>query len=96
MTAQETAERFGDAMSSEAISAEIADRVPKNTSLTMYLCSQRMECLVQSSQYIQKPVAKMSLEEMDEYLSHFVFEARHQDGNPYPHKTLYQLVCGLQ
>ena len=34
MTAQENTERFEDAMSCEAISAEIADRVPKNTTIT--------------------------------------------------------------
>ena len=33
---------------------------------------------------------------MDEYLPHFVFDARHQDWNSYPLKTLYLLVCGLQ
>ena len=45
---------------------------------------------------VEKPVAEMSLEELDEHLSQFVFETRRQDGNPYPPKTLYQLVCGLQ
>ena len=78
-----------------SISAEIADRVPKNTTI-MTTWAHSVWGTWCKARNIQKPVAKMSLEEMDEYLSHFVFETRQQDGNPYPPKTLYQLMCGLQ
>ena len=84
-----------ETLSSEAISAEIADRVPKNTTITT-TWAHSIRSAWCKARNIEKLVAKMSLEEIDKYLSHFVFDARRQDGNSYPPKTLYLLVCGLQ
>ena len=77
------------------MSAEIADRVPKNTTI-MTTWAHSVWGTWCKARNIPKPVAKMSLEEMDEYLSQFVFDTRRQDGNPYPPKTPYRLMCGLQ
>ena len=95
LTALENSKRFGEPMSSEAVCAQISGRVPKNTTQTT-AWAHSVWLAWYKARKIEKPVAKMSLEEIDEHLSHFVFETRRQDGNPYPPKTLYQLVCGLQ
>ena len=95
LTAQENARRFREPMNSEAVCAEITGRVQKNTTQTTSWAHNVWLAWCKARK-IEKLVAKMSLKELDEHLTHFVFETRRQDGNPYPPKTLYQLVRGLQ
>ena len=40
-------------------------------------------------------VLAFSPDHLDHWLTHFVLEARHKDGKPYPPHTLHQLVCGI-
>ena len=41
-------------------------------------------------------VLSMSITTLQEKLYRFILEAHHQDGAPYPGKTLYRIVAGIQ
>lgn len=42
-----------------------------------------------------KELHDMNTEEMNYYLRRFIAEARKQDGQPYPPRSLYLISCGL-
>ena len=42
-----------------------------------------------------KELHDMNTEEMNYYLGRFIAEARKQDGQPYPPRSLYLISCGL-
>ena len=87
--------RFGLPKSSDDVDRAIAARVPektrRQTSWAMSVfgswCEARRE---------QSDILNMDVSTMQEKLCRFLLEARRQDGAPYPAKTLYSIIAGIQ
>ncbi len=90
-----TIERFGPAISTDAIDEAIALRIPEKTKKTTewVLSVFRSWC---GARGVKDRVENLSTEEVARLLPNFVMEARRQDGTPYPPNTLVMLVAGIQ
>ena len=62
---------------------------PQGSRATRDICPRLLDGITQ-------PLQEIPARELDEFLFHFILEARRQDGSPYPATSLYQLVCELQ
>ena len=88
-------ERFGLPVSDADVDRAIAERVPEKTrrqttwamSVFQSWCSARGE---------QSDVVAMDAGTLQQKLCRFLLEVRRQDGAPYPAKTLYTIVAGIQ
>ena len=45
---------------------------------------------------LNQRIAEMSDEDLDFFLARFVAEVRKEDGQEYPGKTIYEMICNLQ
>ena len=45
---------------------------------------------------LNQHIDEMSDEDLDFFLSKFVAEVRKEDGQEYPGKTIYEMICSLQ
>ena len=45
---------------------------------------------------LNQRIDEMSDEDLDIFLARFVAEVRKEDGQEYPGKTIYEMICGLQ
>ena len=45
---------------------------------------------------LNQRIDKMSDEDLDVFLARFVAEVRKEDGQEYPDKTIYEMICSLQ
>ena len=52
--------------------------------------------LLSDEQPFSTSFCKLTVSEMDFWLSMFILEVHKKNGDPYPPNTLYQLICGLQ
>ena len=92
---KENEQRFGNPATDQDVAYAIEKRIPEKTKQTTLWVFSVWNSWCQA-RHISQSLHEMPLQVIDKYLSRFILEARRQDGIPYPPKTLYQLVCGLQ
>ena len=96
-------ERF-EVKSSEDMAEMMKDYAPKNTSkntswamnVFSSWCSSRNKKVPEEEICPDNLLELCDVEAINYWLSRFVAEVRHQDGKPYPPRTIHQLLCGLQ
>ena len=95
LSKKENEERFGAPVRDNDLARAIEERIPDKTKKTTQWAYSVWQswCEVRC---VTQPLREMPVSDIDQHLSRFIMEARRQNGSPYPPKTLYQLVCGLQ
>ena len=94
MKAQQN-ERFGVPVSDADVDRAIAERVPEKTRRqTAWAVSVFQSWCVARGE--QSDIVTMDAGTMQQKLCRFILEVRRQDGAPYPAKTLYSIVAGIQ
>ena len=91
----ESLERFGPAISEEAIDQAIRERVPEKTRKTTAWAMSVFRTWFKT-RGVAGSVDELSEDGLAELLPRFIMEARRQDQNPYPPRTVMQLVAGIQ
>ena len=94
--------RFNTTVSNEEVNKSSKGCIPKNTSRsTSWTVRVYKQWIEQRNKRMDVAFPtdlfekKYNTEIICDCLQHFVSEARRADGIEYPHKTLYQLLCGL-
>lgn len=93
-------QRFANPVSDEDITELLSNQENINTKKNTRWATRVFEMWrqnrnsIRSDRYIPD-LAKMTTEEMNFFLGRFVVEARKMDGEPYPPRSLYLIVCGL-
>ena len=87
--------RFGDPVTSSDVDKAIANAVPEQTRRQTNWCVSvyKSWCEVRGE---SSNLSSMSASAIEEQLCRFVMEARRQDGKPYPPRSVYAIITGLQ
>ena len=95
LTKAQQNERFGVPVSDADVDRAIAERVPEKTRRqTAWAVSVFPSWCVARGE--QSDIVTMDAGTMQQKLCRFILEVRRQDGAPYPAKTLYSIVAGIQ
>ena len=91
----ENLERFGPAISEEAIDQAIRERVPEKTRKATAWAMSVFKTWF-DTRGVAGSIDTLSENALAELLPRFIMEARRQDQNPYPPRTVMQFVSGIQ
>lgn len=95
LTKAQQNERFGVPVSDADVDRAIAERFPEKTRRqTAWAVSVFQSWCVARGE--QSDIVTMDAGTMQQKLCRFILEVRRQDGAPYPAKTLYSIVAGIQ